>query len=173
MAVSMSASIASMTTRLISKLSHSNQDEPVDLGNIRYPKKGFVVLRCYLIHKLNTTRLVTFDSFKSAVRSMWRLSTLVEVQVGGDRFLFTFTNERDAIRVKKGGQRGYQRAMILLNDYDVSNIMVVPLDFVWIWVEIQDCVLGWRDDQTGSPSRSVRHSQRSGLCASYPPSTTR
>ncbi|KAL6179930.1 hypothetical protein ACLB2K_046601 [Fragaria x ananassa] len=81
---------------------------------------------------------MAFDSFRSAVRSMWHLSTSVEVQVGGDRFLFTFTNERDVIRVKNGGRWGYQRAMILLNDYDVSNIMVVPLDFVWIWVEIQD-----------------------------------
>ncbi|KAL6184730.1 hypothetical protein ACLB2K_046130 [Fragaria x ananassa] len=80
MAVSMSASTVSMMARLISKLSHSNQDEPVDLGNMRCSKKGFVVLRYYLIDKLSIARAVTFDSFRSAVRSMWRLSAYVEVQ---------------------------------------------------------------------------------------------
>ncbi|KAL6202251.1 hypothetical protein ACLB2K_025960 [Fragaria x ananassa] len=30
---------------------------------------------------------------------MWRLSTLVEVQALGDRFLFIFTNERDVARI--------------------------------------------------------------------------
>lgn len=31
------------------------------------------------------------------------------------------------------------KAMILLNDYDsFSEIMAVPLDFFWIWVEVRD-----------------------------------
>lgn len=73
------------------------------------------------------------------VRFMWRLSTLVEVQAKGDHYLFTFTNERDVIRVKKWGPWGYQRAMIFLNDYDgFTDIMILPLEFFWIWVDIQD-----------------------------------
>ena len=132
-----SASVASMAARLASKLSLSHQDEPVDLGNLKCPDRGFVAPRFYLVGKLNTARAVAFDAFRSAVRSMWRLSSPVEVQARGDRFLFTFTNLRDVARVKKGGPWSFQRAMILINDYDgFSDIMAVPLDFVWIWVEI-------------------------------------
>ncbi|KAL6225875.1 hypothetical protein ACLB2K_004724 [Fragaria x ananassa] len=100
--------------------------------------RSFVTPRFYLVRRLNTARVVVFDAFCNAVRSMWHLTTPVEVQARGDRFLFTFSNERDLNRVKKGGHWGYQRAMILINDYNgFSNIMVVPLDFVWIWVEIE------------------------------------
>ncbi|XP_024164295.1 uncharacterized protein LOC112171328 [Rosa chinensis] len=49
---------------------------------------------------------------------MWRLTGTVEVQPRGDHFLFMFTHECDVARVKKGGPWGFQRAMILLNDYD-------------------------------------------------------
>lgn len=64
---------------------------------------------------------------------MWRLSSPVEVQARSNHFLFTFCNERDLKRVKKGGLWGYKRTMNLLNDYDgFSDIMAVPLDFVWI-----------------------------------------
>ncbi|KAL6176685.1 hypothetical protein ACLB2K_053318 [Fragaria x ananassa] len=95
MAASMFASTTFMTARLISKLSLNHQDELVDLGNLCCPKNGFVTSRFYLVRKLNTARAVNFDSFRSVVRSMWRLSAPVEVQARGDRFLLTFTNERD------------------------------------------------------------------------------
>ena len=40
--------------------------------------------------------------------------------------------------MKKGSPWGYQRVMILMNDYDgFSDIMVVSLNFVWIRVEIE------------------------------------
>ncbi|KAL6214421.1 hypothetical protein ACLB2K_013855 [Fragaria x ananassa] len=97
----MAASVASMTASLVSKLSLG--DEPVDLGNLKCPKKGFVVPRFYLVGRLNSARAVAFGSFRGAVQSMWRLSTPVEVQARGDRFHFTFANERDLNRVKKGG----------------------------------------------------------------------
>nr|XP_011459640.1 PREDICTED: uncharacterized protein LOC105350015 [Fragaria vesca subsp. vesca] len=125
-----------MTASLVSKLSLGN--EPVDLGNLKCLKKGFVTPRFYLVGRLNSARAVTFDSFKVVVRSMWRLSTPMEVQPRGDRFLFTFANERDLNRVKNGGPWGYQRVMILINDYNgLFDIIVVPLDFVWIWMEIE------------------------------------
>ncbi|KAL6225377.1 hypothetical protein ACLB2K_004227 [Fragaria x ananassa] len=141
MAVTTTTSVASMTARLISKLSLCNQDEPVDLENLRCPDKCFVAPGYYPVEKLNTARLVPFDAFRCAVRSMWRISTPVEVQARGDRFLFTFSNERDIY--DPGEERwtlGLSRAIILLNDvYDgFSDIMVGPLDFVWIWVEIQN-----------------------------------
>lgn len=64
---------------------------------------------------------------------MWQLSSPLEVQARGNKFLFTFTNERDLSRVKKVSPWGFQRNMILLNDYEgFSDIMVVPLDFIWI-----------------------------------------
>ncbi|KAL6198604.1 hypothetical protein ACLB2K_028393 [Fragaria x ananassa] len=139
MAASMSASTAFMAARLISKLSLNHQDEPVDLGNLCCLKNGFVAPQFYLIGKVNTARALNFDSFQSVVRSMWRLSAPVKVQERGDRFLFSFTNERDVARVEKGGPWSYQHAMILLNDYDgFSDLMVVPLDFVWIWVDIHE-----------------------------------
>lgn len=47
-----------------------------------------------------------------------RLSTPMEVQPRGDRYLFTFTLERDVNHVQRGGPWAYQRAMILLNDYN-------------------------------------------------------
>ncbi|KAL6213710.1 hypothetical protein ACLB2K_013155 [Fragaria x ananassa] len=34
---------------------------------------------------------------------MWRLSSPEDVQARGDCYMFTFSNERDVIRVKKGG----------------------------------------------------------------------
>ncbi|KAL6197189.1 hypothetical protein ACLB2K_032801 [Fragaria x ananassa] len=74
----MYASTASMIARLISKLSLNHQDEAFDIGNIRCLKNGFVAPRFYLVGKLNTARSVNFDSFRSVVRSMWRLSALVE-----------------------------------------------------------------------------------------------
>ncbi|KAL6177942.1 hypothetical protein ACLB2K_049463 [Fragaria x ananassa] len=117
MAVPMVASAASITTRLVSKLSIRNKEEPMDMGNLRCLEKGFVTPMFYLVRKFNTTRAVTFDSFRSVVRLMWCLSTPVEVQERCDRYLFTFINERDVIQVKKVGPWGYQRAMILLNDY--------------------------------------------------------
>ncbi|KAL6184083.1 hypothetical protein ACLB2K_045487 [Fragaria x ananassa] len=43
----------------------------------------------------------------------------------------------DIVAFKKGGPSVFQRAMILLKDYDgLSNIATVPLDFIWIWVEM-------------------------------------
>ncbi|KAL6194183.1 hypothetical protein ACLB2K_035267 [Fragaria x ananassa] len=66
------ASAASVTASLISKLSLSNQEEPVDLGNLWCPKSGFVAQRFYLVGRLNTTRAIVFDAFRSAVRSMWK-----------------------------------------------------------------------------------------------------
>lgn len=52
-------------------------------------------------------------------------------------FLSTFTNERDIIRVKKGGPWSFQRAMVVVTDFDgLSPFSEVPLDFVWIWVQI-------------------------------------
>ncbi|KAL6124336.1 hypothetical protein ACLB2K_076849 [Fragaria x ananassa] len=71
------ASTASVKASLISKLSLSNQEEPVDLGNLRCPKSGFMAPRFYLVGRLNTTRAIIFDAFRSAVRSMWRLSTQI------------------------------------------------------------------------------------------------
>ncbi|KAL6145118.1 hypothetical protein ACLB2K_055806 [Fragaria x ananassa] len=98
----MTASVASMTTRLIFKLSLSNQEELMDLENLRCSDKGFVAQRFYLVGKLNTARAFPFDPLKSVVRSMWRISSPVEVQARDDRFIFTFSNG-DVIRVKKGG----------------------------------------------------------------------
>ncbi|KAL6209518.1 hypothetical protein ACLB2K_020458 [Fragaria x ananassa] len=92
----MTASDTSMTARLISKLSLSNQEEP-------FPKKGFIAPRFYLVGKLNTARAMPFESFRSVIRSMWRLSSQEDVQAREDRYLFTFSNERDVIRVMKGG----------------------------------------------------------------------
>ncbi|KAL6211471.1 hypothetical protein ACLB2K_016697 [Fragaria x ananassa] len=97
------AAMTSMTARLILKLSLCQQDEYVDLGNLESSGKGFVAQRFYLVGKLNSTCAVQFYSFRSVVRAMWRLSMPVEVQQCGDRFLFTFNNQRDLGQVKKGG----------------------------------------------------------------------
>ncbi|XP_024200486.1 uncharacterized protein LOC112203799 [Rosa chinensis] len=132
-----------MTARLETKLSLREGEEPVDLGNLRVPGKEFLAHRFHLVGKLNTCRVVVLDSFRSVVRSMWRLTGTVEVQPQGDRFLFTFTHEREVARVKKGGPWGFQSAMILLNDYDgFSEIAEVKLDFVWIWVGLHDLPSG-------------------------------
>ncbi|XP_024179037.1 uncharacterized protein LOC112185060 [Rosa chinensis] len=133
----MAAAIASMTARLATKLSLREGEEPVDLGNLGVSEKEFLARCFYLVRKLNTCRAVVLDSFRSAVRSMWRLTGTVEVQPRGDRFLFTFTLERDVALVKKGGPWSFQLAMLLLNDYDgFSVIDAVKLDFFWIWVGI-------------------------------------
>ncbi|XP_062020904.1 uncharacterized protein LOC133737342 [Rosa rugosa] len=134
----MVAAIASMIARLVTRLSLKDGEEPVDLGNLRIPGKEFLARNFYPVGRLNNSRAVALDSFRSAIRSMWRLTGTVEVQPRADRFLFTFTHERDIARVKKGGPWDFQRAMVLLNDYDgFSDISAVKLDFVWIWVEVQ------------------------------------
>ncbi|KAL6219110.1 hypothetical protein ACLB2K_012316 [Fragaria x ananassa] len=46
------AAMASMTARLISKLSLRQEDEPVDLKNLKSPGTGFVGPRFYLVGKL-------------------------------------------------------------------------------------------------------------------------
>lgn len=91
----MVASIASMTASLVSKLSLG--DEPVNLGYLENPKNGFVAPRFNLVGRLNIALAVVFDAFRSVVRNMWRLSTPVEVQARGDRFLFTLSNERSEL----------------------------------------------------------------------------
>lgn len=101
------ASTASVTTSFISKLSLSNQEEPADLANLWCLKSGFVAQCFYLIGRLNISHAIIFDAFKSVVHSMWRHSTLMEVQARGDRFLFTFSLERDVNRVKIGGLWAY------------------------------------------------------------------
>ncbi|KAL6195833.1 hypothetical protein ACLB2K_031451 [Fragaria x ananassa] len=134
----MAASVAAMTANLASKLSLSKQEEPVDLRNLCSPAKGFMAPRFYLVGCVNIARAVEFELFRSVVRNMWRLANPVEVFARDDRFLFSFISEREKNCVKRGGPWGYQRAMIFLNDYNgFSNIMAVPLTFVWIWVEIK------------------------------------
>ncbi|KAL6211222.1 hypothetical protein ACLB2K_016449 [Fragaria x ananassa] len=76
------------------------------------------------------------NSFRSAIRSMWRLSVLVEIQAK-DHYLFSFANERDLNRVLRGGLWAYQRIMILLNHFNgFLDIVAVSLDLIWIWVEV-------------------------------------
>ncbi|XP_024179126.1 uncharacterized protein LOC112185147 [Rosa chinensis] len=134
----MAVVITSMTARLATKLSLKKGEEPVDLGNLRVPGKEFLVRNFYLVGRLNTCRAVVLDSFRSAVRSMWRLTGTVEVQPRGERFMFTFTHERDVAHVKNGGLWGFQRAMLFLNYYDgFSKISSVKLDSVWIWVTLK------------------------------------
>ena len=131
------ASVASMTARLVSKLSLGREEEPVDLGDLRAPEKGFIVPRFYLVGRLNTTKPVIFDKFRSAVKTMWKTAEPVDVAARAERFLFTFNNERDMVRVRGGGPWCFQRAMIVLNDYDgFSDIRQVPLDFIRVWVVI-------------------------------------
>ncbi|KAL6202073.1 hypothetical protein ACLB2K_025784 [Fragaria x ananassa] len=95
----MAPTMAFMTASLIFKLSLRQEDEPIDLG---FLEKGFIVLRFYLVGKLNSTRVVQFNSFRSATHVMWRSFVPVEVQQQGDRFLFTFNSEHDLLRMKKG-----------------------------------------------------------------------
>ncbi|KAL6205210.1 hypothetical protein ACLB2K_022472 [Fragaria x ananassa] len=94
---------ASVTASLISKLSLRNEEVLVDLGNLWCPKSGFVAQRFYLVGRLNTTRAVVFNAFRSVVHSMWRLPTLMEVQARGDRFLLTFASERHVNQVEIQG----------------------------------------------------------------------
>lgn len=90
-----------------------------------------------MVGHLNTCKAFNAKSFKGAFRSLWQLSGTVDVQTSGKRVLFTFTHERDIARVKKGGTWSFQRAMVVVNDFDgVSSIDEVPLAFVWIWVQI-------------------------------------
>lgn len=63
----MAVAVASMTASLISKLSLRQEDKPVDPSNLKCQGKGFVAPRFYLVGKLNSTRVVQFDSFCSAV----------------------------------------------------------------------------------------------------------
>ncbi|KAL6145235.1 hypothetical protein ACLB2K_055923 [Fragaria x ananassa] len=102
------ASVAAMIASLASKLSLSKHDEPMDLDDLKCPSKGFVAPCFYLVKHLNTTKAMLFNLFRNAVHTMWQLLTPVEVQARGDRFLFTFTNERDVTRVKRGGHWCFQ-----------------------------------------------------------------
>jgi hypothetical protein len=127
-----------MTASLASKLSLQDGVETVDLGNLRGRGKEFVSPNFFMVGRLNSCKAFNVESFKGAFRSLWRLNGTVDVQARADRFLFTFTNERDIIRVKKGGPWSFQRAMVVVNDFDgFSALSAVSLDFVWVWVQIQ------------------------------------
>ncbi|KAL6189237.1 hypothetical protein ACLB2K_040626 [Fragaria x ananassa] len=109
----------------------------VDLIDLHCPDRGFLDPRFFLVGKVNTARPVTFHSSRSAVRSMWRPSFPMEVAACRDCYLFTFANERDLQCVKKVRSWSLQCVMLPLNDFDgFSNIVVVPLDSIWICVEI-------------------------------------
>ncbi|PRQ29903.1 hypothetical protein RchiOBHm_Chr5g0018871 [Rosa chinensis] len=114
-----------MTARLATKLSLKEGEEPVDLGNLRVPGKEFLARNFYLVGRLNTCRGLMLDSFRSAVRSMWRLTGVVEVQPRGDRFLFTFTHDRDVARVKKGGPWGFQQPTVRLVGGTIGEVLEV------------------------------------------------
>ncbi|KAL6180977.1 hypothetical protein ACLB2K_047635 [Fragaria x ananassa] len=90
------AAMASMIARLISKLSLCQEDELVDLGNLKRPGTGFIAPRLYLVGKLNFARVMQFDFL-----SKCSTSDVEVVNFSGD-------------------------------------IMVVPLHFFWIWVEVCD-----------------------------------
>ena len=129
------AFVASMTARLVSKLSLGREEELVDLGDHRAPKRGFVAPRFYLVSRMTTTKPVVYESFCSALRDMWKTLVPVEVTARAERFLFNFNSERDMNGVKKGEPWSFQRAMIILNNYDgFFDLRLVPLDF---------CGCGW------------------------------
>ncbi|XP_062014630.1 uncharacterized protein LOC133731221 [Rosa rugosa] len=133
----MAVSLASMTAQLVTKLSLKDGEELVDLRNLHRSGKGFLAPQFFLIGRLNSAHAMILDSFRSAIRSMWRLLVPVDVQAHGDCFLFTFANERDLGRVKKRQSMGFSEGNDHLNDYDgFSDIVAIPLDFMWIWEEI-------------------------------------
>ncbi|KAL6211663.1 hypothetical protein ACLB2K_016886 [Fragaria x ananassa] len=135
----MAAYVAAMTASLASKLSLSKQEEPVDLRGLRSPAKGFVAPRFYLMGRVNTVRAVEFEPFRSATRNIWRLANLVEVYARGDRFLFSFINEREKNRVKRDQSdlnRGNARVCITLPLNDPvrleHGIRVSPVDVLQV-----------------------------------------
>ncbi|KAL6211131.1 hypothetical protein ACLB2K_016359 [Fragaria x ananassa] len=135
--------IAAMTARLATRLSLKDEEEPVDLGSFKVPGKQFLAWNFYLVGRLNSSRAVLFDSFR-------RVSGTLDMAARGDRFLFTFSQERDLhrVKVKRGGPWGFQRPMIVFNDYDGFGDVTVKLDFVWIWVEISGIPLAFLTEPT-------------------------
>ncbi|KAL6188861.1 hypothetical protein ACLB2K_040252 [Fragaria x ananassa] len=116
---------------------------------------------------------VVFEAFRSVVRSMWRLSIPVEVQARGDRFLFTFATKRDLNQVSKGGPLAFQRSMLLLNHYDgFFDIAAIPLEFIWIWVEVSGLPsMLLPDDMVGLIGETIRpvlSLDPHGLCVENP-----
>lgn len=99
------------------------------------PPKSFVSPNFLMVGRLNTCKSFNKDSFHGDFCALWRLGGTGEVQEReNDRFLFTFTSECDTVRVKKGGGSwGFQRAIVVMNDYDgLPPIQDIPLNFVWI-----------------------------------------
>ncbi|KAL6145284.1 hypothetical protein ACLB2K_055972 [Fragaria x ananassa] len=91
------------------------------MGNLRCPKRGFVAQNFYLVDQLNTSHAAVFDAIRSFVRSMWRLSTLVEVQAREDRYMFTFTLERDVNRIKRGGRNSGSAGIFIHRSDDEAS----------------------------------------------------
>lgn len=135
-ALSLMASIATMTARLASKILLKDGDETVDLRDLSGRGKSFVSPNFFMVAPLNTYKSFIKDSFRGAFRIMWRLDGTIEVQEWeNDRYLFPFTSEHDIVQVKKGGLCGFQQAIVVRNDNDgLSPIQDVSLIFVWIWV---------------------------------------
>lgn len=156
----MAASVAAMIASLASKLSLSKHDEPMDLDDLKCPSKGFVAPCFYLVKHLNTTKAMLFNLFRNAVRTMWQLLTPVEVQARGDRFLFTFTNERDVTRVKRGGHWCFQHTYDALVErlwwffWHHGRVAELHMDLGWNprspYCAHDDgyCLTGGRDDWT-------------------------
>ena len=125
------ASHASRTAHLVSGLSLKNGDDTIDLGDLRSRGSEFTSSKFFLVGRLNTCKAFNHDSFKGSFRSMWRLNVALNIQERGDRFLFMFTREDDIACIKRGGPWSFQKALVVLNDYDGrSPICDVPLNFV-------------------------------------------
>lgn len=130
-----SSSIAAITISLTSKLSlaHCDDHRLIQVNCVVYTKFFWPIL----VGKMNTTQLIAFDSFKSVVRSIWRFSIPLEFTAHGDHYLFTFANKHDVQNVHKVEPWSFKLVMLLPNNHeDFSNIVVIPLYFIQIWVQI-------------------------------------
>ena len=97
------ASVASMIARLVSKLSLSREEDPVNLWDLRAPEKGFVTPRFYLVGCLNTTKRGIATERREGSRRM------EERECGGEKRGIAAEAERERDHRRRRREKDHRR----------------------------------------------------------------
>lgn len=124
------ASIDFVTASFAASLAIAGGNGPLDLGMI----SGSTVRKSsqsFLLGKILTSKPCDSSLVKSHFQRIWILEKKVKVQEKGTRFLFSFESFRDKKKVLRGGAWSFDKAPVILEDYDgIIPITVVSLRHV-------------------------------------------
>lgn len=112
-------------------------DGPIDLeklsgGTVRRSSQSF------LLGKILHSKPMDSSLVKSHFQRIWTLEKRVRVQEKGDLLLFSFDSERDKRKVLRGGAWSFDKAPVILEDYDgMASLVEAHLRHIRFWVKVE------------------------------------